>query len=204
MPTTRVTPLPSVRTKITVYEPRQTPEQEEVVLDEFELDPAETRDIDLRSATAAFRQEPVPGGVVEAAEPVPDQEPREGMTPEVRKEMDVGGERASRAEESSAETGEAIRKERERRAAQATRTQEEEKAAQRPEPQHRPKGKAREKATQERSQRLTKGQERHEAVNPSPQTGTTGQSDVGEETGAAGSQTEEAVAQNKKSTRRSE
>lgn len=204
MPTTRVTPLPSVRTKITVYEPRQTPEQEEVVLDEFELDPTETRDIDLRSATAAFRQTPVPGGVVEASEPVPDQEPREGVTPDVRKEMDVGGERASRAQESSVATGEAIKKERERRAAQATRTREEEEAAQRPEPKHRAKGKAREKDTQERAERLTKGQEREEAVNPSAQTGSTGQSDVGEETSAAGSQSEEAVAQNKKSTRRSE
>ena len=41
--------------RVQVYEPRQTPEQEEVIVDEFELKAGAEEDYVLRSATAAYR-----------------------------------------------------------------------------------------------------------------------------------------------------
>lgn len=208
MPTMLVTPLPTVRTKITIYEPRQTPEQEEVVLDEFELNPDETREVDMRSATVGFRQEPVPGGVTLDTlnpAPVPDQEPREGVSPQTDEEMSVGRERADLAAQPNAPSNEAAMRERERRTAYATRTREQEEAQRQPEPKHRPKGdKARKAAREEEAQRLTQGQAAEDAPNPSPATGTTGHADAQQESSAAGSQTPEAVAKNKESTKRSQ
>lgn len=208
MPSMSVTPLPNVRTKITVYEPRQAPEQEEVVLDEFELNPDETREVDVRSATAAYRQEVVPGGVTLETlnpAPTPDQEPREGISPQTEEELSAGRERAGLAAQPNNTAKEAIEREQERRAAYATRTQEQEEAFRSPEPKHRPKtAPARQKAREETAQRLTKGQEPAEAVNPSPATGTTGLADAQQESSAAGSQSEESVAKNKASTKRSQ
>jgi hypothetical protein len=40
---------------VQIYEPRQTPDQEEVILEEFAIDGGETEFRDPRSATAAFR-----------------------------------------------------------------------------------------------------------------------------------------------------
>jgi hypothetical protein len=44
---------------VQIYEPRQTPDQEEVILEEFALDGGQTEFRDPRSATAAFRFLPI-------------------------------------------------------------------------------------------------------------------------------------------------
>lgn len=46
--------------RVEVFEPRQDTTQEEVLLDTFDLEVGETRDFDVRSATAAYRIYPGP------------------------------------------------------------------------------------------------------------------------------------------------
>lgn len=45
--------------RVQVFEPRQSPEQNEVILDEFVLGPRGEREMDLRSATAGYRLMPL-------------------------------------------------------------------------------------------------------------------------------------------------
>lgn len=62
MPTINIAAPRNRAVHVTVYEPRQTPEQEEVILDEFDLKAGEVReDYELRSATAAYRTSPLAG-----------------------------------------------------------------------------------------------------------------------------------------------
>lgn len=80
-----------------VFEPRQKPEQEEVILDEFDMLAGETKEYDVRSATAGYRfvdLGPLTPSALNPSEPVPDQEPRYGHTPEVQAEIAAGQERA--------------------------------------------------------------------------------------------------------------
>lgn len=81
---------------VTVYEPRQTPEQDEVVLERFELKAGETREIEVASATAAYRTEPL-GARIDPdrdPEPTPAQEPRDGLSPGAQEEIDAGKRRS--------------------------------------------------------------------------------------------------------------
>lgn len=188
---TNLTALADVMTKVTIYEPRQSPEQPEVVLDEVELTPGEVRPYELRSATAAFRIEPSHGPLPEDfGKPLPDQEPFDGLAPTTSDELTAGGERLSLAEESRVKTKEARERDTQRRAATAPpRTGREDMP--RAEPARKGKGshaEAHRKRQEERAAEKTKGQEHDEAVNPSAQTGSTGHADVQAEVGAAGSE----------------
>lgn len=64
---------------VVVYEPRQSQDQEEVVLDTFELGPNEEREVDYPSATYAYRFEELYSRDEDGEEPPPppDQEPRD-------------------------------------------------------------------------------------------------------------------------------
>src|SRR5205809_7863783 len=90
-----ITGKANVPTHVVVFEPRQTPEQEEVVLDEFDLERGENRTVELRSATAGYRLEDRPGPVPDGFfEPPPDQEPGpDGRQPETEAELAAGSER---------------------------------------------------------------------------------------------------------------
>lgn len=94
---------------VVVYEPRQTPEQAEVILDEFDLKAGEAReDYELRSATAAYRVERIEdhatireleteenmkrldnpfAGLTDGQEPGPD-----GLNPTANAEIEAGRE----------------------------------------------------------------------------------------------------------------
>lgn len=191
MPEVQLTALAGVMTKVTVYEPRQSPEQPEVVLDELELAPGEVRPYELRSATAAFRLEPSHGPLPEGfGQPLPDQEPIDGLAPTTGNELAAGSERLSLAEESRVQSKEARERDVQRRAAAAPpRTGREDMPRAAPAPKS--KGSHAEAARQQKAERAaerTKGQDRDEAVNPSAQTGSTGHADVQAEVGAVGSE----------------
>jgi hypothetical protein len=88
---------------VQVFEPRQTPEQDEVEIDRFTLGAGETRDYEVRSATAAYRT--FPGevdldAVRKAAEPKVDQEPIYGdINPGINDEIKAGKDRRQEHEE---------------------------------------------------------------------------------------------------------
>jgi hypothetical protein len=78
--------------KVQVFEPRQSPEQNEVILDEFVLGPRGEREMDLRSATAGYRLLPLgPDDEVPEAEEEGFEPDQEGyLTEAVRAEQDAG------------------------------------------------------------------------------------------------------------------
>ena len=85
--------------EVVVYEPRQSPEQEEVILDRFRLEEGETREVDVASATAGYRFERLARSSTLGRQPdyvknpqdIPKaQEAPEGVSRAVREEMDAG------------------------------------------------------------------------------------------------------------------
>lgn len=193
-----------------IFEPRQTPEQPEVVIDEFRLEPGEVRDYELSSATAAYRLEPVKGELPEGfGEPLPDQEPIYGRHPDTDAELQAGRERAQLAQDSRFKSQEEVARAPQRRAAEASGAH----PSMRDPNAKAPPGagqKGQEKASQahkrneerraERAKEKTEGQKHDEGENPSPQTGTTGQSELAAETSTKAPSPEQ-VEQNKATKR---
>lgn len=192
-----ITGLATEVANVVVFEPRQTPEQPEVKIDEFRLDPGETREYELSSATAAYRLEPVKGELPEGFwEPAPDQEPIYGRHPDTDAELQAGRERLQLAEDSRFKTQEEVARAPQRRAAEASgaKPMRDPNAAHGKSAEHKPadagkKGqdkaaeahKRNEERAAERAKEKTEGQKHDEGENPSPVTGSTGQSDAAAE-----------------------
>ena len=181
MPTIQVTGKADRRVHAILYEPRQTPEQDEVVLDEFDLEPGENRDVELRSATAGFRLVDIPGPVPEGFYDLPpDQAPGpDGVPPRTDEETQAGRDALSNVPETAETDPVRIARADQRRAADIPPRVERSERGRTDVP------KEDKERREDRAARLTKGQEAAGAENPSGVTGSTGKADTKAEQAAA-------------------